>query len=83
MSRDLVTIAHFTTVIEADMAKSQLDAEGIMAFVVNAGAIGVMPYLGASGGVRLQVAEDDAERAGEVLGLGGSPGAGPYRTSDK
>ena len=83
MSRDLVTIAHFNTVIEADMAKSQLDAEGILAFVVNAGAVGVMPYLGPSGGVRLQVAEDDAERAREVLGFGGAPGAGPYRTSDK
>jgi hypothetical protein len=68
MSRDLVTIAHFSTVIEADMAKSQLRAEGIMAFVGGA-ATGVMPYLAGGGGIALQVADDDAQRSREVLGL--------------
>jgi hypothetical protein len=83
MSRDLVTIAHFNTVIEAEMAKSQLGAEGIGAFLAGAGTLGVMPYLGPSGGIQLQVAEDDVERAREVLGMTGAPAAGPYRTSDK
>ena len=82
MSRDLVTIARFNTVIEADMAKSQLDAEGILAFVANAGTAGLMPYLSAGGGVSLQVADDDVERAREVL-LDASPSVGPYRTPNE
>ena len=66
---DLVTVASFPDVPEAQLAKERLELEGIQAFVVDALTAGVMPYLtGSTGGVRLQVTSKDAERAREVLG---------------
>jgi hypothetical protein len=69
MNEDLVTVAAFPDVAEAELAKDRLELEGIRAFVIDAQTAGVMPYLtGASGGVRVQVAPADLERAREVLG---------------
>jgi hypothetical protein len=69
MNDDLVTVASFPDVAEAELAKERLELEGIRAFVIDAQTVGVMPYLvGSSGGVRVQVAPADLERAREVLG---------------
>jgi hypothetical protein len=65
---ELVTVATFSSVIEADMAKERLESEGISALVADAGGGGVMPFLASSSGVRVQVAEGEAERAREILG---------------
>jgi hypothetical protein len=65
---ELVTIASFTDVAEAQLARERLELEGIRAFVVDGQTAGVMPYLTSStGGVRVQVQPADLERAREVL----------------
>jgi hypothetical protein len=67
---DLVTVASFPDVAEAELARERLETEGIRAFVVGAQTAGVMPYLAsASGGVRVQVAPKDIERATEILAV--------------
>ncbi|MDB4993811.1 MAG: phosphatidylinositol-4-phosphate 5-kinase [Myxococcaceae bacterium] len=64
----LVTVATFTTPVEAEMARVRLERLGIPAFLGNAIAVGVMPYLGNDlGGISLQVLEKDAEQARELL----------------
>jgi hypothetical protein len=66
---DLVTVASFPDVAEAQLAKERLEGEGIRAFVIDAQTAGVLPFLTpASGGVRVQVAPADEQRAREVLG---------------
>ena len=66
---DLVTVASFPDVAEAELAKERLELEGIEAFVIGGQTAGVMPFLtSSSGGVRLHVSPLDADRAGEVLG---------------
>jgi hypothetical protein len=66
---DLVTVASFLDVPEAQLAKQRLELEGIAAFVIGAQTAGVMPFLtGPTGGVRIQVAPGDVERAREILG---------------
>ena len=65
---DLVTVASFLDTAEAELARERLGLEGISAFVIGAQTAGVMPFLtGPTGGVRLQVAPGDVERAREVL----------------
>jgi hypothetical protein len=65
---DLVTIASFPDVAEAQLAKERLELEGIRAFVIGAQTVGVMPFLtGPTGGVRVQVGPQDVERAKEIL----------------
>jgi hypothetical protein len=64
----LVTVATFTTPVEAEMARVRLERLGIRAFLGNAIAVGVMPFLGNDlGGISLQVLEKDAEQARELL----------------
>jgi Putative prokaryotic signal transducing protein/SPOR domain len=66
---DLVTVAAFPDVAEAQLARERLETEGIRAFVIDAQTAGVLPFLTpASGGVRVQVAPADEQRAREVLG---------------
>jgi hypothetical protein len=65
---DLVTVASFADVAEAELARERLELEGIAAFVIDAQTAGVMPYLTSStGGVRVQVGPPDVERAREIL----------------
>jgi Putative prokaryotic signal transducing protein len=65
---ELVTVASFADVAEAELARERLDLEGIPAFAIGAQTAGVMPFLaGSSGRVRLQVAPEDVERAKEIL----------------
>ncbi len=67
---ELVTVASFPDVAEAELTKDRLALEGVRAFVIDAQAAGVMPYLaGAMGGIRVQVAPEDVERAKEILGV--------------
>ncbi|QDT96820.1 putative signal transducing protein [Gimesia aquarii] len=68
MSDDLVTVATLNTPTEAILVRNLLDAEGIPVFLSDTEAVGMAWYLGyALGGVKVQVAESDVERAFEVL----------------
>ena len=64
---DLVTVASFPDVAQADLARERLALEGIRAFVIDELTAGVMPYLTGSTGVRVQVEPKDVERAREIL----------------
>jgi hypothetical protein len=66
--QDAVTVATFWNAPEAYMVRARLEAEGIRAYVADELATMVTwGLLNNSGGVKLQVAEKDAERAREVL----------------
>jgi Putative prokaryotic signal transducing protein len=67
---ELMTVASFSDVAEAELAKERLGLEGVVAFVIDAQTAGVMPFLtGSTGGVRLQVGHADVEKAREILGV--------------
>lgn len=62
------TIAVFDHVMEAEIAKGRLEAEGIEAFVQDENlVVQNWLYRNAIGGLRLQVAANDADRATEIL----------------
>lgn len=66
---DLVTVATFPDVPQAELARDRLALEGVTAFVLDEQTAGVMPYaVGVLGGIRLQVAPEDAATAREILG---------------
>ena len=62
----LVVVRTFFAHIEADLAKTALDAEGIESMVRGDEAGGLPTHLG-MGGIALLVRPEDAERAEEVL----------------
>jgi hypothetical protein len=64
----LVTIARFSFPFEAQIAKSKLEAMGIPAFVADEHTINMdWLYSNAMGGVRLQVLQEQAAAAIELL----------------
>jgi hypothetical protein len=66
---DLVTVASYGSPHEASIAKATLDAENIQAYLMGTEAVNTLWYIGtALGGVKLQVALRDADRATDVLG---------------
>jgi hypothetical protein len=76
MPEEFMTIARFTLPLDAQMARSCLEAERIPAFVVGETTGGTLPGLGDHlGGFELRVYESDYERAGKVLAgfLGETP----------
>jgi DNA-directed RNA polymerase subunit RPC12/RpoP len=63
-----VTIRTFSSAWEADLAKTHLEASGINAFILDSQTISVnWLFSNAIGGIKLQVAEDQAKEAKEVL----------------
>jgi hypothetical protein len=58
------TIKTYPTRVEAEIAKSALDAAGIPCFIAGVG----VSMEGGMAGVQLQVADDQVESALEVLG---------------
>jgi hypothetical protein len=68
MSQDLVTLQTFPTVEEAYAFKNLLEAGGVSAYLTDEATVGMVWHLGnALGGVKVQVAEADLDRAREVL----------------
>ena len=66
----MVVIAEFNRLVDADLAKARLEAEGIRSVLLDAQTISVNPfYSPALGGVKLAVADEDASRARAILGL--------------
>jgi hypothetical protein len=64
------TVAMFLDIQEAHIVKGVLEAEGIPAVVVDENMTSLVIYTPAIGGVRLQVPDEDYDRARRVLGLG-------------
>ena len=73
MNDSLVTVGTFMNHIEADLAKSALEAAGINAMLISDDCGGVRPHLW-MGGIRLLVRDEDAQRALEILNLAEAPG---------
>ena len=68
MNRSLKTIAAFPTPEDAEVARIALEDEGIASFLEGATTVGMLWHVGgALGGVKLQVAEADAQRARGIL----------------
>lgn len=66
--RDLVAIASFENLSEAEVARSLLAAEGIAVAIRDQPLASLLPAVAlANGGLTLLVADDEAERAREVL----------------
>lgn len=66
----LIALATFNSHIEADLARSALEAAGIDSMIAADDAGGQRPHMSFSQGVVVMVREDDAEAAREVLGEG-------------
>ena len=73
MNDSLVSVGTFLNHIEADLAKSALEAAGIDAMILSDDCGGVRPHLW-MGGIRLLVRDEDAQRALEILNLAEAPG---------
>jgi hypothetical protein len=68
MDEPLTTVGVFSTPVEAELARNQLEEQGIPAVIMDAEAVGMLFHAsGALGGVKVQVVESDAERARAVL----------------
>jgi hypothetical protein len=68
MEEKLVTVAVFGAPYEAEMAKGELEANGIPAFVLDQFTIGANPlYSNALGGIKLQVPASYAEDAQGII----------------
>lgn len=68
MTCELVTVATFAHVIEAELAQQLLEAEDIIAFVKDAATVNIAwHYTVAVGWVKLQVLPQDAEAALSIL----------------
>ncbi len=68
MLRDMETIATVAEIAEAQLIRSVLEGHGITAVIPDEQTAEIAPpYLWATGGIRVQVAEEDAATAREVL----------------
>ena len=62
MPDKLVTVATFSAPMSAHIARNQLEAAGILAFLADEATVGTAWHLGtAVGGIKLQVVDSDAE----------------------
>jgi len=67
-SEYLVTVAQFSSGMEAQLARTKLESEGIEAYVADEHMMSINPmYDFALGGVRLQTKSSEAERALKIL----------------
>jgi hypothetical protein len=68
MPDSLVTVASYTTPVEAALVKNQLELAGVPAFLTNDAMVTMAwQYSNATGGVGVQVAASDAAQAREIL----------------
>jgi hypothetical protein len=67
MAQDLVTVATFTTAMEAHLRKGLLNGEGVQAFVADELTGDQLSGAYVHGYVKLQVARQDVGRAQKVL----------------
>jgi hypothetical protein len=66
--RDLVTVAVFTTGLEAHVARLHLESEGVLAFIVGEHLAAMHIFMSmVAGGVQLQVPRRQEHRARTIL----------------
>jgi hypothetical protein len=71
---DIVEVANYGTMFAARAAAAHLESEGVRASIVTDNAGGAIPSMSnLSGGVRIVVSSDDAERASLILAEEFSP----------
>lgn len=68
MSDNLVTVKSYSFLHEAELARTKLEAEGILAFVLDVHSVGTNLPISLSAGIRLQVRRSDLEKAKALLG---------------
>lgn len=68
---NLVTVKSSEFVADLAVAKSYLESEGILSFIKNEQTAMLMPFFSNNSGAQLQVLEEDAERAIQLLKDGG------------
>lgn len=66
-NEDLVTLAVFTTTIDAQLARTKLESEHIEAYVQDEQMLTIFAQNIALGGVRLQIKKSDCDRAKQIL----------------
>ena len=67
-AEDLITIARFNNPMEAHLAKTKLESEGIEAYIADEHMVSINPGLDiAFGGVKLQVKKSDFDKAVSAL----------------
>ncbi len=76
MSEKLVTVAHFSNYIEADLARQLLEDEDIQAFVMGQNVGNVYAGVPAVMDIELQTPESQAEQAKEILEANKPPAQG-------
>jgi Putative prokaryotic signal transducing protein len=69
---DLIVVRTFPTMIDAELAKSTLDAADIDSFIQADDVGGMRPHMLIMQGARLVVRAEDAERADSILQADGS-----------
>ena len=70
MEIKLTTIAVYNNAIDAHLAKTKLDSEGIVSFIMDENLVSINPLLNLTiGGVKLKTNNNDAEKAKEILGI--------------
>ncbi len=67
MSEEMVVVGKFSSQIQAEIARGKLETAGINALILKDDAGGMLPVLQPITGVRLVVAQGEAERAREIL----------------
>jgi len=67
MISQLVTISEFSDPLEANVAKSKLESEGIYCFLANEELMESPTLRTVIGSVKLQVKSSDMERAKQIL----------------
>lgn len=69
----MTVLRGYSTLEQAFLAKSRLESEGVAAEVLDEAMAVSAPHLLMTSGIRLSVADEDAERAREILGLPSGP----------
>lgn len=63
----MVILRKYTMVMQAELAKLELASYGIKATILDENLGSIAPHLTMMNGVRLAVADDDEQEAGEIL----------------
>ena len=62
-----VTVATFRYLHETYIPKARLESEGILCFLKDEHTMFIQPFFSEATGIKLQVGENDAERATQIL----------------
>lgn len=64
----MITVATCTLLVEAQLIRSTLESSGLTVYLPDESTVGTAPHLALPlGGIRVQVADQDAARAREIL----------------